>query len=158
MCLAGLEASKRIKNATFLKTFMQNLYLPSWMPKLLWLSEDYITIHFPYTTLFQGDYLKRLCIQSPPHRSINMLIASVGITGKQSWRELFNWAILDKIENACGIILKCFDYESVCKVGNDGAIKSWEPVHTALPQMSRGFHQGSRAVFCTQWHFPDSQN
>lgn len=29
MCLAGLEASKRIKNATFLKTLMQNLYLPS---------------------------------------------------------------------------------------------------------------------------------
>lgn len=29
MCLAGLEASKGIKNATFLKTFMQNLYLPS---------------------------------------------------------------------------------------------------------------------------------
>lgn len=29
VCLAGLEASKMIKNAAFLKTFMQNLYLPS---------------------------------------------------------------------------------------------------------------------------------
>ena len=83
--------------------------------------------------LFQG-YLKRLAIQSPPHRSINILIASVSITGKQSCRELSNQVILEKLENACSILLKCFDYKSVHNV-IDSAIKSWVCVHITLTQM-----------------------
>lgn len=78
------------------------------MPKLLRLSEDYITIHFPYTTLFQ-DFLKRLAIQSPPHRNINVLIVPVCVTEKQSCGVLLNQVILDKSENTCSTIFKCFD-------------------------------------------------
>lgn len=133
MCLAGLEASKRIKNATFLKTFMQNLYLPSWMTKLLWLLEDYITIHFPYTTLFQEDYLKMLSIQNPPRRGVKILIASLCISGKQSCRELFDPVLLDKLENVCSIVLKCFDYKSVCNV----MMVPLNPGHMLIPHSYR---------------------
>lgn len=69
------------------------------MPKLLRLSEGYITIHFPYSALFQ-DFLKRLSIWSPQDGNINILIVSVCVTEKESCRVLFNQVILDKSENA----------------------------------------------------------